>query len=34
MLANKDEAAFELLELNTPLSVPAYIREAVTSISA
>jgi len=34
MLANKAEAAFELLELNAPLSVPAYIREAVTWISA
>lgn len=34
MFANKAETAFELLELNAPLSVPAYIREAVTWISA
>jgi predicted ATP-dependent endonuclease of OLD family len=34
MLANKAEAAFEMLELNAPLSVPTYIREAVTWISA
>lgn len=33
VLANKAEAAFELVELNVPLSVPAYIREAVTWIS-